>query len=224
MRVWVTRDESPDGPLTTALRGAGLTPVLEPVLTRRVVDDAAGTITTLGADDWLVLTSVYAIESVAAEPARIPRVAVVGEASQSAAEVKGLRVELVSRGGDGASLWDELKTRATTGRVCYPRSSLAKAPAPWPGVELLCPILYETVPRPYDSAVANRVDVVAVTSPSAVEAVGPLTLPFASIGPTTSDALRSIGIEPWVEAPHRSFASLAEAIAGQSDSSRHQRA
>ena len=224
MRVWVTRDESPDGPLTTALRRAGLAPVLEPVLTRRVVDGAAGVIAALTADDWLVLTSVYAIASVAAEPARVPRVAVVGKASQSAAEAKGLRVELVSPDGDGASLWDELRTKVTTGCVCYPRSSLAEPPAPWPGVELLSPILYETVPRFYDRTIVDRVDVVAVASPSAVETIGVISLPFASIGPTTSDALRRIGIEPWVEAPQRSFASLAETIAGHSDSSRHQRA
>ena len=176
------------------------------------------------ADDWLVLTSVYAVESVAADPARIPCVAVVGEASRSAAEAKGLRVELVSPGGDGASLWDELRGRAKTGRVCYPRSSLAKPPAPWLGVELLCPVLYETVPRAVDRTVVDRVDVVAVASPSAVHAVGAIELPFASIGPTTSGALRKMGLEPWVEAPERSFTSLADAIVRQSDSSRHQRA
>lgn len=224
MRVWVTRDEPPDGPLTTALRDIGLTPVLEPVLTRRVVDDSADVIRTLNADDWLVLTSVFAVESVAAGPARVPQVAVVGESSRRAAEARGFRIELVSSGGDGISLWEELGTRAIGGRVCYPRSSLAKPPAPWGGVELLCPILYETIRRDYDQTVVDRVAVVAVASPSAVKAVGPVSLPFASIGPTTSDALRRIGIEPWVEAPHRSFESLAKAIARQSDSSRHQRA
>ena len=40
LRVWVTRDESRDGPLSIALRKAGVAPVWEPVLERHVVDDA----------------------------------------------------------------------------------------------------------------------------------------------------------------------------------------
>jgi uroporphyrinogen-III synthase len=254
MRVWVTRDEEPGGPLSTAIRAAGLTVVHEPVLTRRVVDDAAVTISQLGPDDWLVLTSVYAVEAVAAEPARVPRVAVVSEPSRRAAEARGFRVELVSAGGDGKSLFHELRQRATCGKVCYPRSSLASRPEPWPGVELISPILYETVPRDFDRSVIHRVDVVTVTSPSAVDAVQAATkgqdrpagrgkdavpgvseddptdvgkddllsilrgLSFASIGPTTSAALRRIGIEPWLEAPQRSFESLAQAIAAKSQS------
>ncbi|MGB2985650.1 MAG: uroporphyrinogen-III synthase [Phycisphaerae bacterium] len=218
MRVWVTRDEAPDGPLSTAVRAAGLTAVLEPVLERRVIDDAAEAVRQLGADDWLVLTSVYAIDAVAPEPARIPGVAVVAEASRRAAEARGLRVELVSAGGDGKSLFEELRAKVTHGKVCYPRSSLVEPPEPWAQVELLSPVLYETHPRAFDRAVIDRVDVVSVASPSAVEAIGaagfsPRGLRFASIGRTTSAALRRISIEPWVEAPEPSFQSLAKAIA-----------
>ncbi|MCH7840618.1 MAG: hypothetical protein IID38_10345, partial [Planctomycetes bacterium] len=82
MRIWVTRDETPGGPLSAALAAVGLTVVCEPVLQRRVIDDAAETISRLSPDDWLVLTSVYAVEAVRADRARIPRVAVVGEASR----------------------------------------------------------------------------------------------------------------------------------------------
>lgn len=212
MRVWVTRDEPADGRLCTALRNVELNPVLEPVLERRVVDDAAEMIRRLGPDDWLVLTSPYAINAVAAEPARVPRVAVVSEPSRRAAEARGFRVELVSSKGDGRSLFQELRARFTQGRVCYPRSALVVPPKPWPGIEMLSTVLYETVPRAFDRGVIARVDVVAVASPSAVEAVGPLDLRFASIGPTTSAALKRLGREPWVEAGQPSFESLAQAI------------
>jgi len=224
VRVWVTREESDDGPLCTALRQHGLEPVLEPVLMRRVVDDAGEVVAQLGPDDWLVLTSPYAIEAVAGEPARVPRVAVVGEPSRKAAEARGFRVALVSSGGDGRSLFAELRTRATTGKVCYPRSALVDAPPAWPDIEMISPVLYETVSRPFDRTVIERVDVVSLASPSAVNAIGPVDLPFASIGPTTSKALRAIGSEPWVEAPDRSMESLAEAIAAQAKDSRHHRA
>lgn len=221
-----------------ALRAVGLTVVHEPVLTRRVVDDCAAVVSKLGADDWLVLTSPYAIEAVAAEPARVPNTAVVGEPSRRAALARGLRVQLVSSRGAGQSLFDELRARVKSGTVCYPRSSLAKAPPAWSGVEILSPVLYETVSRDFDRSVIERVDVIAVTSPSAVEALGvadgsPLReasraslrdLSIASIGPTTSAALRQAGIEPAIEAPQRSFDSLARAIADYDPDSRHQRA
>lgn len=224
MRVWVTRDEDHDGPLSTAINATGLTAVLEPVLERRVVADVAAVIGQLGSDDWLVLTSPYAIRVVPLGPARIPRVAVVGEPSRRAAEARGLRVELVSPGGDAKSLFQELRAVATSGRVCYPRSSLADPPDNWPSVELTSPVLYETCPRDFDSGVIKRVDVVSVASPSAAEAIGVVDLPYASIGPSTSAALRLIGIEPWIEAPQRSFQSLARSIADQSSASRHHRA
>jgi uroporphyrinogen-III synthase len=255
MKVWVTRDEGPDGPLSTALRAVGLTVIHEPVLERRIVDDAEDAISQLGPHDWLVLTSPYAVEAVAQEAARVPRVAVVSEPSRLAAEARGLRVELVGSEGGAKALFEELRKQTTGGIVCYPRSSLASPPKPWGGVQLLSPVLYETVPRDFDRGVIARVDVVSATSPSAVDAIRapPASwlaasklarqasagcvnsdvhpdgapqrgLRFASIGPTTSAALRKIGIEPWLEAPQRSFGSLAQAIAAQASDSRHQRA
>lgn len=224
MKVWVTREETDEGPLCAALRAVGLEPVLEPVLKRRVVTDAADEISQLGPDDWLVLTSPYAVNAVAAEPARVPRVAAVAESSRAAARARGFRVELVSPDGTGKSLFAQLRSKVTRGKVCYPRSSLVEPPKSWAGVELLSPVLYETVSRAFDRSVIKNVDVVSVASASAVEAVGKVDLPFASIGPSTSKALRNLGIEPWVEAPQRSFESLAAAIADQAKDSRHQRA
>ena len=86
------------------------------------------------------------------------------------------------------------------------------------------PVLYETLPRLFDQDVVNRVDIVSVVSPSAVEMIGPRPLPFASIGPITSAALAPIGITPQVEAPRRTFESLAQAIVAYGSESRHQRA
>ena len=213
MRVWVTRDETGDGPLSAALRNEGLEVVLEPVLERRVVSDASEEIGRLGPDDWLVLTSIYSIAAVARGPAQVPRVAVVAEASRRAAEARGFRVELIASEGDGGSLFRDLRKTVNRGRICYPRSSLACPPDPWPDVELLSPVLYTTHPRHFDRDVIGRVEVVALVSPSAVEAVGLVDLPFASIGPSTSAAIRKLGREPWIEAPQRSFESLAKALA-----------
>lgn len=223
-RVWVTREEEADGPLCAALRAVQLEPVLEPVLERRVVADPQTLLADLGPDDWLVLTSPYAIEAVLCDAARVPRVAVVAEASRRLAESHGLRVALVSPDGLGKSLFAEIQKLAHHGKVCYPRSALAQVPAAWPGIELRTPILYDTVASHFDRAVIHRVDVAAVASPSAVRAIGPVPLPLASIGPTTSAAIRELGAVPWLEAPTPSFAALAQAIANHTSPSRHQRA
>lgn len=214
----MTRDEKPGGPLSTALRGVGLTAVHEPVLSRRVVNDTTDALGRLDADDWLVLTSVYAIEAVAQEAASVPRVAVVGEVSKNAATTRGFRVEHVSTGGNATSLFDELHAIVTTGRVCYPRSSRVKPPETWADVELISPVLYETLARPFDKAVVSRIDAACVTSPSAIDAmnlsgIDLSAIRLASIGPTTSARVRALNLEPWLEAPHSSFASLAAAIA-----------
>ena len=65
MRVWVTRDEPNDGPLSTALRKHGLVAVTEPVLERRIVPQTLSLIDRLGRDDWLVLTSPFAVQAAA---------------------------------------------------------------------------------------------------------------------------------------------------------------
>lgn len=213
MRVWVTRDERDDGPLCTALQHAGLTPVLEPVLMRRVISDCALLIGQLSAEDWLVLTSPFAVRAVAEEQSRKPNVAVVGESSRAAAEERGFRVELVAAEGTGEALFAELRKRVRSGKVCYPRSSLAEPVKPWEHVDLQSPVLYETVPRVFDPNVARQAHIVSVASPSAVEVVGKVDLPYASIGPITTKALRTLGIKPVVEAPKRNFAALSAAIA-----------
>jgi uroporphyrinogen-III synthase len=224
MRVWVTRDEDGDGSLSQALRAAGLQPILEPVIERRVLHDAQAEITRLGPDDWLVLTSVFAIEAIDVDAARVPRVAVVGEASRKAAEARGFRVELVSEKGDATSLFAELENRARGCVVCYPRSSQASPPELPGDIELRSPVLYETVSRAFRRSIVDDVDVVAVASPSAVRSIGRIDLPLASIGGTTSAAIRALGMHPWVEAAQPGFEALAGAIADQADSLRNQRA
>lgn len=214
MRVWVTRDEGPEGPLCAALRARGLEPVLEPVVARRVVGDAREEIARLGADGWLVLTSACAVRAIAADAARC-RVAAVGEGTAEAARARGLRVDLVGPDGTGAGLWGVVRERVRAGRVCFPRSSLAAAPPAWGGVEVCAPVVYETLAVEFDRSVARRAGVAAVTSPSAAAALRSVEgLPrCASIGPTTSAALRGAGIKVWAEAGRASFGALAEAIA-----------
>lgn len=224
MKIWVTRDEPPDGPLSTALRAVGLEVVHGPVLLRRAITDAHDEISRLSADDWLVLTSVFAIESVAREVAQVPQVAIVSEASRRAAEAHGFRVALVSEDGTAKSLFGELFDVARGRTICYPRSSQVNQPEAPTGIELVSPVLYKTIAREYRKSIVDDVDIVTVTSASAARAIGPVKLLYASLGPSTTTALREIGVKPWVESPQPNFDSLAEMIATQVNVSRHHRA
>ncbi len=215
VRVWVTREESADGPLCTALRDCGLEPVLEPVIEKRVIPQALAALPELGPDDWLVLTSAFAVEAVADTYSRClnkPKVAVVGEPSAKLAREKGFKVELIGKGPGGEALWAELKERVKSGIICYPRSSRAKEVNPWGKVNVLCPAIYKTTSRKYDRQVFSKVDIIAVASPSAVEAVGKTKLPLASIGSTTSAAVKRLGNRLLVEAEQPTFVGLAQAI------------
>lgn len=214
-RVWVTRDEPATGPLCTALHDQGLDPILEPVLERRLVADLSGSVGELGPDDWLVLTSMFAIDAIDSALVRC-RVAVVGASSAARGLTLGLPVHLVASQASADSLWREIEHAAENGAtILYPRSSQASPPSALQGLDVRSPVLYETSPRPFDSRVCERTDVVVLASPSAVRAVAHLKsyLPrCASIGPTTSRAMRELGLGLWLEAPEPTFHGLARTI------------
>ncbi len=219
-RVWVTRDEEADGPLCCALRACEVQPVLEPVLQRVVTGDVSGDLQGLGADDWLVLTSVFAIENVPMELASIPRVAVVGEASQAAALARGFRVKLVSKKRTGLNLFAELRPMAIGKRVVYPRSSLAAVPTGMDEMlSFAAPILYETSARDFDETVLADVQMITLTSASAARALdarlplASLGVPLASIGVTTTVAIEECQGKARIQALTPSFIEFARVIA-----------
>lgn len=215
MTIWMTRDEPRDGPLCQALRNAALEFIHAPVLSRRVVPGSLEDLPNFEPQDWLVLTSPFAVTEIPESIGRKMQVAVVGHSSRRLAEERGFRVELVSPHLDAASLFSELRARAIRGRILYPRSALVEAPESWDGVELISPIYYKTEPCSIDSTMVANADIATVTSASVVDVIANRDIRFASIGPSTSRALRAHGKEPWVEAHDRTFESLARAIADQ---------
>jgi len=223
--AWVTRDETPGGPLCRALVGVGVEPICEPVVGRRACADVSEELRRLGRDVWLVLTSGFAIGCVDGELASMPRVAVVGEKSAAAARARGFRVELVSPGKGASALFEALREVAVGKRVLYPRSSeAALTPPNQESVvdcfgEFISPILYETYYRDFDIGVVDRVDCVTFASPSAVRGVDKkisiagIGLPIASIGPTTSAEVLRLGGVVAGEADEPGFVGLARVVA-----------
>lgn len=167
-----------------------------------------------------------------------PRVAAVGSGTAARLRETGATVDLVGYGTGGASLARTLIDAEGEGlrgaRVLWPRSDQALSDLAErleaAGARVVAPVAYRTLPaRPdaigwfVDALERGDVDAVAFLSPSAafglaaaLEArdLGRLRrrATVASLGPTTSAALRSLGAPPQVEAPHPDPLALAEAL------------
>ena len=217
--IWNTRDEPEDGALTTALRGVGLATIAEPVVSRSAVQQLPDELFSLQPGDWLVLTSAFAASVVPTDSLRTCHVAVVGAATRRAVETRGGACSLQGPGPGVDALLAALRNMSPKGRVLYARSNLARLPKDHGFHTLDAPVVYVTAPIPFNGDRVAMADVIAVTSPSAVAVLKDDERPFASLGPTTSDALRLHGRHLWLESPTPSFGALAQAI-----SERHQRA
>ncbi|MCH7790986.1 MAG: uroporphyrinogen-III synthase [Planctomycetes bacterium] len=227
MRVWVTRDEPADGPLSAALRDAEQDVIHAPVVRRTLVGDPRELLAGMREGDWLVMTSPFAIEAIPADVARRGRIAVVGGPSREAAERRGLMVAFTPSEPTGACLLRELAQKIVSGkssaRIWYPRSAAASEPDLPETVTCISPVLYDTDAIAYDESLVAEAEMIAFASPSAVRGVREIAAKTASIGPTTTAALAVHGVNPDVIAPTPSFAALARAIQ-EADTSRHQRA
>ncbi len=236
MRVWVTRDELPDGPLSSALGALGLGVIHAPVIKRSLVADPAALLADMRDGDWLVLTSPFTIRSIPADIAARANIAVVGEASRMAADERGFTVAFSPSTPTGESLFQELAARviaagSTIGksgpgnavRIWYPRSAAADAPTLPNSITCISPILYETAPIAYDKTLTCEADMIALASPTAVRSIDTIDASCACIGPTTTAALAARGITPAVIASRPTFKELAAAIQTFRES-RHQRA
>lgn len=213
-RVWVTRDEGPEGPLSKALRAVGREPVVEPVTevcTLIAADDLVVPLTDLRREDWLVLTSARAVATLPRIGTRA-RVAVAGRGTREAAEALGLNVSLESPDGTAAGAWIAVDRRAGRVRILYPRDERAVVPK-LKGLEIIAPAVYGTRPRAFDPSVAARIDAASFASPTAANAVAFVLrtrrLVTLSMGPATSDALLALGVRDVREATAPTFAGLA---------------
>ncbi len=174
-------------------------------------------------------------------PGSRPRFAAVGRATASALARAGLDAAVTSSDGTGLGMLSALEsTESLAGRrIVLPRASAADERLPWAlrerGADVREVVAYETVEAPGESrdpllaALADPdLRAVVVASGSAVRGlVGLLdlpgspadhavarlgTLPFVSIGPSTSDEVRRLGLELGAEAATPSVDALADAV------------
>jgi uroporphyrinogen-III synthase len=246
-RILVTRAPQQASALAERLRELGAEPVLVPTIETveptsfAALDDALGHLQRF---DWLLFTSANAVEvfvrrlgAKAAETADRLKIAAIGPSTARAAEVLGLRVDLIPPTAVAESLAEALLphacqtdgsasrfllVRAEEGREFLPETLRAAG-----GEVTIAPAYRTMIPQGAAERLREAVaeiDAVTFTSSStarnlavlldAARCVLPNGVVRASIGPITSATLCELGLPPQVEALEATVDSLAEGLMG----------
>jgi uroporphyrinogen III methyltransferase/synthase len=243
-RIVVTRDKRLGGEMAEVLEELGADPILLPTIeicepsSSKPLNDAIGKLATY---DWLIFTSANGVRQFIERLDRSRRdlrglrakICAIGPATRDAIEALHLKVDVMPREYVAESLVEALFTEDLKDkRVLIPRAAVARDVVPVEltkrGAHVDVVEAYQTKP-PADlvqrapEVLASKPDWVTFTSSSTVtnlvNAAGAQALKgikLASIGPVTSDTLRSFGLSPNVEASQHTAAGLISAIAVRS--------
>jgi uroporphyrinogen-III synthase len=251
--VVVTRPREQATAFRAALEARGARVIVFPTIATRSVDDpepVRRAVAALEAYAWVVFTSATAVrffaEHLALRPGgRLPpgvHVAAVGSATVAALAERAIRVDAMPAEFVGVRI-PEVMGDVRGQRVLLPRSDIGRAEtvAAFEEAGALVEVVtvYHTVPAMPDpeglAALRAGVDVVTFTSPSTVTNLVALLggettqlldrVVIASIGPVTSDAIRTAGFPVHIEPREHSmdgllagletfFASHAAGVAG----------
>lgn len=192
--------------------------------------------------DWLVFTSARGVSGLMSVlpdlgmswPGVAPKVGCVGASTAAEVERWGLVVDCLARNAGSEGLLDELRTLSIPAgaRVLYPRAEDAR-PTLAAGLRAMGLDVTEVVAYRSETSAAlaelraalskPSLKAVMFCSPSATHTLAGLEpderrrlaeqFVVASMGPTTTDALRALGVVPRVEASERTFEGFARALA-----------
>lgn len=247
LSVLVTRPRTQAGPFMRRLKALGARPLPAPLVKTVPPASWAeldACLRRLGSYDAVVFASGNAVRSffsraravLRRRPPPPPAVYAVGPATARALKAAGWTGALLPDSFDGANLARRMG-RVRGLKVLFPRSAIGREELPRrllrAGARLDLPVAYRTLPdaagtRALRRAARTGFDWAAFASPSAVRAfaaaLGPrgtartlASTRTASIGPSTSGALRALGAEPSVEAAPSTSEGLAAAIAAKSE-------
>ena len=245
LRVLVTRPRAQAASLSSALRAQGAEPVEVPTIRIEDAGESASleralTGLVVGDYDWVVFTSVNAVERVLRRlrdrgqewPAgRAARVVAVGRATAEALTAAGVGVDLVPDESDAEGVITLLARQRINGRrVLYPKGDQARDVIPAglrrAGAEVDPIDVYRTVPEHEldpeirDQIERGAVDVVTFASPSSVRGLTSLLggaaalagLEIVCVGPVTAAAVRAQGLPVHAVAGDASAAGIVEAL------------
>lgn len=236
-RILITRPRAQANGFAGKLRAAGFEPIFFPVIEIQPIENNVAlerALSKIECYDWLVFTSVNAVEVVFRQLKNIalPQVAAIGPKTAEALRVRRITPDFVPEEYVAESILPGLGD--LRGRwVLLPRAELARKALP----EAICEAggipheiaVYKTLPvRPDPQALAALkmgVDFVTLTSPSTVQnfiaivqqnGLDPLSLPgnplFACIGPITEQAAREEGLVNIMTAKEYTTEGLIEII------------
>jgi len=236
-RILITRPRAQADDFAEKLRAAGFEPVFFPVIEIQPIENNIAlerALSKLECYDWLVFTSVNAVEVVFRQlpNGSLPHVAAIGPKTAEALQARGVTPDFVPEEyvaesimpglGDLRGKW-VLLPRAEIARKSLPEAIFEAGGIPH---EIS---VYKTLPVQPNSdgleALKAGVNIVTLTSPSTVHnfiaiarqhELDPLALPgnplFACIGPITEQAAREEGLINLVTAKEYTTEGLIEAI------------
>jgi uroporphyrinogen-III synthase len=239
--VVVTRALGQHRELTGLLEAEGAVPVLFPTIAIRPARDVTALDAALreaARYDWLVFTSANAVSHVwdrfaALGGATLPptvRIAAVGPTTARALADRGAAVSAIPDAYRGSEVAGALGT-LTGRRVLLPRADIGRDETVEAlraaGAEVVAVTAYHTIPAEPDpaglAALRSGVDAVTFTAPSTVrnfalllaDEAAPLLrrTTVACIGPSTADAVASLGLAPPLTAAAATAPGLVAALA-----------
>jgi uroporphyrinogen III methyltransferase/synthase len=238
-RIVVTRPRQQADELVRMLEGAGATVLLAPMIRVEPLMDEPGiavTVDELDRYDWLVFTSVNGVRSFlpsALQLGPLPnklRICAIGEATADQVRAAGAVVDLIPEDYVAESVVAALRVNTDLAgkRILLARAQDARQILPEAlresGAEVTDLPVYRTVPEAAAAASLKQelesspADLIVFTSSSTVRnfrdlvASDPGSAQIASIGPITSETIRSFGWKVNVEAGVYTAQGLLEAI------------
>jgi uroporphyrinogen III methyltransferase/synthase len=243
--VLVTRPRDQAAALSDALRDQGAIPIEAPMITIEDVGpsaslDRAMVALVVGDYDWVVFTSVNAVESLLrrlrerGQPwpvGRAARVVAVGHVTAAALAAAGIAVDLVPDVADADGVVSVMARQYLTGqRVLYPKGDQARNVIPTglrrAGALVDAVDVYRTVPvSELDPEVRaqiarGEIDVVTFASPSSVRSLASLLgspsalagVEIVCVGPVTAAAVRERGLPVHAVATDASVTGIVGAL------------
>lgn len=236
-RILITRPRAQANDFAERLRAAGFTPIFFPVIEIQPIENNIAlerALSKIGCYDWMVFTSVNAVEVVCPQLSgeSLPQVAAIGPKTAEALKERGVTPDFVPEEyvaesilpglGDLRGKW-VLLPRAEIARKALPEAIFEAGGIPH---EIS---VYKTLPSQPSAegltALRTGVDIVTLTSPSTVhnfmaiaqqQELNPLALPgnplFACIGPITEQAAREAGLSNLVTAKEYTTEGLIEVL------------
>lgn len=242
-RILVTRAAVQAPALSEALAARGAEPVVIPTIQIVAPASYAGldrAIAGLGETDYLVLTSVNAVEfffqrlsALGYDAASLDRVKIVAVGPKSAAALTayGLQADLVPDDYRAEGVVALLRDQVSGKRVLYPKAALARELIPAEltraGAEVVAPTAYasgrpEDAPDQLGRALADGLDLLTFTASSTVDNFADLLdtdglelarqVPVASIGPLTTATAKKHGFKVVIEPDNSTLEDMVEAI------------